>query len=209
MIKDEAYFTLKKEYAKYGSWALWNVSDVTKTIHTPDCSIDPVNLQLKDADYRHKNLTNNGIILGLNWSERGACSTDDWANFHDVTKNSRDFNIVKMILNTPFKGSYMTDIIKNHLETNGSDVAQASKRPENAEKLSKNAKLLQGELDLIRPNYLIVFGKAAEKVLKLMMDRDLLDIKAAKIVELDHYSAALSAEKISAAVEKLQKLPLN
>lgn len=208
-ISDATYATLQAKYGKYGSWALWQRPAAGQKLHAVDCGIDSFAPQLADAAFRQTHLTSVGVALALNWSDREPCSDDDWANFHDITAHSQDYKAAKMLLDTPFEGSYMTDAIKNFPETKATTALKEITKPENADKFAASAAMLQEELDLIQPQYLIIFGRSAEELVKIMVQRGVLNLGDIKCEEIDHYANMLSYEKMAAIAERLRQLPLD
>ncbi|QEA53049.1 hypothetical protein [Loigolactobacillus coryniformis] len=69
--------------------------------------------------------------------------------------------------------------------------------------------MLQEELDLIQPQYLIIFGRSAEELVKIMVQRGVLNLGDIKCEEIDHYANMLSYEKMAAIAERLRQLPLD
>ena len=203
-ITDDAYNALKNQYGKYGSWALWQKTQDGVQLHKVDYSIDPFINDLENSNFRETHLTNAGIILALNWAEREALKGQDWTNFHDTRSVSQDYKLAKMIQGTPFEGSYMTDIIKDHPETNSQKVANGV----DAEELAANAKLFQKEIDLVAPQYLIVCGVQTENAVTKMINDGLIDLHRAKVQKIKHYSAAIGKEELHQINEQLKKIPL-
>ncbi|WP_032775843.1 hypothetical protein [Lacticaseibacillus paracasei] len=207
-ISEATYKTLQTKYAKYGSWALWQQPTTVKGLRKAECGIDSFTPQLASATFRQAHLTNAGIVVALNWAGRGPYGDTAWVNFHDTRSTSQDYKVAQMLVGTPFEGSYMTDAIKNFPETNGATALKTIKQPENAAQLATNAAMLQNEIDLIQPQYLIIFGHAAEDLVNFMQARQLLQLNQTQCVEIDHYAASLSYETMAANAERLRQLPL-
>lgn len=215
MINDDTYQALK-QFQGVSSWALWQPVDVTQSLHTADCGLGDIATKLEDSTYRHAHLTNAGMLLGLNFATRGvADETKPWANFHDTSSRSRDFNTIRMIAGTPFEGSYFTDIIKEFPETDANKVLRVIRQPESAERLAKSLRALQTEIDLVHPKYLLVFGSRANELLDLLTDATTswvptpLDLKGAQVVALPHWSAQKSKADFLAAAQKLREIEVN
>lgn len=194
MISDKAYKVLKDKYACYSSWALWDIADVSKTIHTKELSIEPFLKDLEKPKYRHNTLNSNAILLGSNMG-KDSNSNFDWSNFHNGSTRIRDYNTTRMILNTPFVGSYMTDIIKNDPGTSPG-IIKTVLEPKNHEKLIQNTKMLQEEFDLIQPKFVLVFGTTAEKAFTKIMKDKLLNTHGAKHIHMLHWAAPKKRLKI-------------
>lgn len=208
-ISETTYETLKNKYAKYGSWALWQRATTAKKLKKAECGIDTFIPQLGNNTFRQNNLTSAGILLALNWASRGSYGNLDWVNFHDTRNSSQDYKVAQMLLGTPFEGCYMTDIIKNFPETDGANAAKTVKQPENIDQLETNAAMLQDEINIIKPQYLIMFGQETEALVKLIQKRQLLQLNQIQCVEIEHYaSPTLSYTKMAAITDRLNQLPL-
>lgn len=189
MISSTTYQALKGKYGKFSSWALWNVTDPTQVIHKRDCGLGKLAERLEDADYRQAHLSDRGILLGLNWASRGTADVGNWENFHDTSKASHDYNIVRMIAGTPFEGCYITDIIKNFPESDAAKVLKEIKSSENADRLGQSLASLQDEFDLIQPQYVLLFGQQTQALYRELVAAGKLKVGVAQSVGLRHWSA--------------------
>lgn len=190
---------LKKQYCRYGSWALYDVSQEAwdnKTIKTKDVSFAPFEKQLDDPTTRAEKLNTKVILLGLNWSSRGPVMTS-WGNFHDLSPRSRDYKIAYIVKGTPYEGAYMTDLYKDYPDTASGDVVKYFNSPAGEEALKKSVSRFQEELDIIQPNEIICFGDAAFANLNELVDKHLLNLDPDKIKirKTYHYSAVRLIDK--------------
>jgi len=127
---------LKKEFGKYGSWALWN----------KDGGIE----EIIEKDNFQSLIKPNIIFMGLNASY-DLRKADDWINYHFI-KNKKNSSWKKEhcrklaeVLSEPefscFNGAYMTDVIKDDYNSNSGKVNNKSVN-ENRESLGREMNLL-------------------------------------------------------------------
>ncbi|MFB9769080.1 uracil-DNA glycosylase family protein [Lactiplantibacillus modestisalitolerans] len=210
MISSATYQALKGKYGKFSSWALWNVTDPTQVIHKRDCGLGKLAERLEDADYRQAHLSDRGILLGLNWASRGNADGANWENFHDTSAKSRDYNTVRMIMNTPFEGCYITDIIKDFPESDAQKVLKEIKLAKNATRWEQSLASLQTEFDLIQPQYVLLFGQGAQTLYEEMVATNQLNVGAVQVITLPHWSAqTVSKVEFLAEADKLRQLKVD
>ncbi|MFT8917073.1 MAG: hypothetical protein ABF899_04355 [Oenococcus sp.] len=190
---------LDKHYDQYGGWALYDVSQEAwdnKAIKTKDVSFEPFTDQLEDPTIRAKKLNTKVILLGLNWASRGSVQTR-WGNFHDLSSRSRDYKIAYIVKGTPYEGAYMTDLYKDHSDTDSNKVAKYFNNSEGAEALKKSINGFQEELDILQPTEIICFGGAAFTNLNKLVDKHLLNLdpNKTKIRKTYHYAAVRAIDK--------------
>lgn len=100
---------LRAKYGRYASWAIWNPLD------RKDVSV--IDENLSDLHART-------VMVGLNIS---AALTVPWSNFH-IGRNDR--KLEHAFNRGPFRGSYMTDLIKNEIEVNSGNLMGRIRRNE-------------------------------------------------------------------------------
>ena len=188
MIERDRYEQLKKESGKVSSWAIWRDPEKDKPASgIGDLSVfdDPGILNRLQPEY---------IFVGLNAAAHDDPNSADWAAFHSGdNRRQRDYKLRFALKGTEYWGAYITDAIKNVVETNsGTVVDMINKDPDLLEK-SKAA--LRRELDIIggEPT-LIAIGKDAYRILQSM------DLPVKNILQIPHYSAWGSKENYRAQV---------
>jgi len=174
---NENLLKLKKEFGKYGSWALWN----------EDGSIAP----LIDTNNFEFLLKPDIIFVGLNASRK--MPEKDWINFHSESckstwKREHARKLAEVLQEKEyevFKGAYMTDIVKNHYDAD-SDIV-INKIKQNTNLLSKNISLFEHELKLLSEIsgtdkfHIICIGNKSFEILNQVLKH--------KIYKIWHYSA--------------------
>lgn len=93
-----------REFRREASWAVWPINDdglLTGEVTFP-------------AEGAKRLLHGRAMIVSLNpGSDRageGEDTTPDWANFHSPDRIHNDHFLAEAFLDTPFWGSYMTDL---------------------------------------------------------------------------------------------------
>jgi hypothetical protein len=130
-------------------------------------------------------LHGNSILFGLNISrpiER------QFGNFHDPRPMATDFKIRHALRNTPYWGSYMTDIIKDFEEKASNKMMQFLKTNPDFEK--ENIRRFCDEINVLGFSnpVLISFGKDAEMIAKRNLGKEF------EIVGIPHYAKFVSKE---------------
>lgn len=132
---------LKKEFGKYGSWALWDNFGRFFPLLNKDNFGDLIKPNI--------------VFLGLNASRE---LRNDWVNFHqegmvDRIKTWSQDHVkwfVDVIMEDEFsffQGAYMTDIIKDHFDSESSIIGNKTKSDKSI--ISKNLELFRKELNLL------------------------------------------------------------
>ena len=110
MISQKVYDELNKRYSDVASWAVWSPVGEKHKSNTGDMTVfdNKDLLSVLKADV---------VFVGLNASvheEREDGYTGSWRMFHsDDNKRQRDFKLRFALKDTPYWGSYMTDIVNN------------------------------------------------------------------------------------------------
>lgn len=136
---------------------------------------------------------NNFMFLGLNQAVRKDNNLNGWKNFHDKNGRHSQFMLrLRLTLNDlPFRGCYITDILKNVLESNSQKVMQSKAATEGTPEFNNCANILASELEIVQPKQLIVFGKNAAIILKMMDNSNILEKYHPLIeqaIQITHYS---------------------
>lgn len=201
MITKEIYDALEKRFGQTSSWGLYtkhskgqdeNGKDIRPTADTGDMSV----FDIPDLP---NHLTRMAVFVGLNLSvhnNRKDGYTGPWWNFHsDDDSKQKDFKLRYALKDTPYAGSYMTDVIKNHPNKSSSEVvAYIRKHPE---VLTENINILREELSILGGNpVLIALGRDVERYLNEHLGNEYT------IIYVTHYSDAISKENFSAELKE-------
>ena len=156
---------IRAKYGKVASWAIWD----------PDDYDDPTIIE------KHvEELTTRYVFVGLNVSNE--ISQSDWKNFHCRHRGGSDYKLMEKYNDSPYRGAYMTDILKDWVEVDSSEIERSVK--ENPERLQENIELFLQELADIgaEDSEVFVFGNAAWNIFV-----NSPDLRRLKIKKLVHY----------------------
>lgn len=181
-VSQEAYDTLMKKYGHVSSWAIWALPGATPKSNTSDLSMfdTPDIVSRLNADY---------VFVGLNGSStHGDQGTHVWTNFHSNNNlRQHDYKLRYALMNTPYWGSYITDIIKYFPEVDSEKVDEYLK--DHPEVLRENVERFVEEISLLSDNpTLIALGVKAYKILSENLGHKY------KIVPVMHYSNRIGKE---------------
>jgi hypothetical protein len=125
----------RERFGHFASWAVW-----AEEGESPKSNIDDLSVLNPDKNSKLLEvLHGNSILLGLNISRR---IERPFGNFHDPRPQATDFKIRYGLKDTPYWGSYMTDVIKDFEEKASGKMMSFLKKDkeferENIEKLRK------------------------------------------------------------------------
>lgn len=150
----------------------------------------------------------NCLFLALNISrrEKNIFEGKEWYNFHEIAPKgsalTHVFNLAMMTNHDVFRGCYVTDILKNTIETEASKVVKAFNKPRDAEHeeaYRKSADLFVQECAIVQPKQLVVMGGDVASVVTQMKNDGLFN-QAPDVVKLvenltkvDHYASRSNA----------------
>ena len=184
MISKNNYLQLKEKFGHLASWAIWKMPSGTPKSNTSDLSVfnDEEVLNILNTNY---------VFVGLNAAANHGNYNEeehDWHCFHSAYCRQNDYKLRYALAGTKFWGSYITDIIKKHEETDSSKVvAYVNKNPD---VLKENIKLFEEELELLGENMvLIALGTATYNFLNKCLGHKY------KICKITHYSHQIGKEK--------------
>jgi len=217
VTKDD--FPTNKEIEKHFSDKDGNIkhfvpSDVQKDLFSKELFAFPENY-FDDSDFH-----NDYMFAGINAAFRkGHNDYKGWGNFRDIKNPTNTYKLYIQTNNALFKGCYITDIVKNVIDSRADNVTKQffgkNKLSESDNDiLSKSMEIFIKECLVIRPNKkLIVFGGAAENALKKMSNSDsfkeilkrntdndedyqfVMDLIGKNHVEITHYSLRMKLDK--------------
>lgn len=183
-ISENNYLELKKKFGHLASWAIWKMPDGKPKSNTSDLTI------FNDEQILSK-LNTNYVFVGLNAAANHGDYNEekhDWHCFHSAYAFQNDYKLRYALADTRFWGSYITDIIKEHKETDSSKVVSYIKK--NPEILAKNVELFEEELGLLGGNpVLIALGTATYSFLNECFGEKY------KIYKITHYAHQIGKEK--------------
>ena len=184
MICESNYLELKKRFGHLASWAIWKMPDNKPKSNTSDLTI------FNDEEILSK-LNTNYVFIGLNAAANHGDYNEeehDWHCFHSAYFRQNDYKLRYALAGTKFWGSYITDIIKKHEETDSQKVVTYINK--NPDILMENIKLFEEEMKLLGENLvLIAMGKATYDFLNKCLG------KKYRIYQILHYSGRIGQEK--------------
>ncbi len=179
MLTQSEWKTLSEKYSHYGSWAVWNPT------RWKDTSVVSENL---------RDLKTSVIVVGLNCSGHWAggetyYDTDEllqqhkgWRNFHG---GKQDYKLAYALNWSPYRGAYLTDIIKGEFNVDSGNVKKKIARGEI--KIETHLIAFRDEMDdwKVRPNALfILLGDVVRELFE-----DYLGRFYKNRVQIRHYAA--------------------
>ena len=190
MIDIERYNILRDKYGACSSWTIWKEAGPTPKSYTGDMSI------FNDANICDK-LNDKYVFIGLNGSStHGKQEIVPWKNFHSDYKGQNDFKLRYALKNTPFWGSYITDIIKKYHDVDSNNVMSYLKKNPNV--IDKNINIFEEELSILSDEkpVLIAMGNNAHDIVSNHLG------KKYRVFKITHYSHFISKENYRKSVEK-------
>jgi len=155
---DKRHFELiAQKHGHYASWAVWADEGKKPKENIGDLSIFDIETNTELL----KQLQPNIIFVGLNISRR---IEKPLANFHDPRPYAMDYKIRYALINTPYYGAYMTDIIKDFEQKISGNVMTYIKGNKTFE--SDNIEIFLEEIRDLHVNepQIIAFGNDAYEI---------------------------------------------
>ena len=187
MIQPNTYNYLKGKYGNVASWAIWTpANQISKKSNTELLDVFDVPDLLDKLNAKY-------VFVALNAANHKHQNNPDWSAFHSEYRYQNDYKIRTATQGTRFEGSYITDIIKYHIETDSTKVKKAIKSDPSL--LSKNLVYMQDELDALQDSnndekpILIAFGN---EVYRLLMKH--FHKKGYMVVKVKHYAGYFADE---------------
>jgi len=172
---------IKTKFGEVASWAVWKSPDNNKLAS---------NMEVDDLFDLNKNpqildqLQNNIVMVGLNFSVP-IDNSPIFHNFHSYIgakynqTTIRNASKIRYAFNeTPYWGAYMTDIVKNHVESKSGNV--------NISNINERIQIFREELTTLQANkpLIIAFGSKVHSILK----KNLKSEEYSRLVGVTHYS---------------------
>jgi hypothetical protein len=198
MLKKENYLQLKAKYGHLASWAVWTIPD--EAVDKKSSKVDDMS-SFANEDHLLTLIHNRFVFFALNGSiaHHNGQDFNNWKNFHSSYKFQKDYKLRAALYQTPFWGSYITDVIKNHPTVGRNELLRDIRK--SPEILEQNKKMVLDELRLLEGNpTLIAIGGDAFQLLKNMFpDRE-------NIMQIPHYAIYCSCDDYVALVYQSLKI---
>jgi len=180
MIERRTIEAIRDRYGDVASWAVWAPEGAKPKSNISDLSVlDPKhNPQLTHI------LRTNVVLLGLNISR--TMSERPFGNFHDPRPQATDWKLRRVLLDSPWWGGYMTDVIKGFKEPLSQKVMKYLENNQDFER--QQIQSLREELAFIgcKAPVLVALGQAAREILLRNFQDEF------RIVGVPHYAARMS-----------------
>jgi hypothetical protein len=185
MMTKKAYAAMKEKYGKFGSWAVWERAGGTPSSNTGlmNWVNDPELLRILDTGF---------VFVGLNVSNprgnRKGGFQGVWKNFHSDYRYQKDYKLRFALQDTRYWGSYLTDVIKQHVEGDSGEVMKYLKKHPGV--VAKNISVLEEELSCLgkHPVLAAMGGNACDILRKNLGGKY-------PVVQIPHYAAWMGQEK--------------
>lgn len=143
-----------KDYSAFASWAVWEISSEGQPFDKDS------DLNVNFEEHKDELQLGNTVFLGMNpagefdlekakKAKRRVSDKNAWNNFHNKGKNN-DHLLAEAIINTPEKGSYMTDLFPIVGSSSSKEVKQFIKRKENRDIIKRLIIEFDEEMSLLK-----------------------------------------------------------
>ncbi len=165
MFSKGEFQNIKDRYGECASWAIWNKEDESDT---------------KIIEEQLENLHSEYVGIGLNISQKVSL----WGNFRG---GKHDRKLKYAFNHTKIRGSYLTDLIKNVVGKNSSEILRKVKNREiNIDVHVDSFKEEMKDLKIDDSSKFLVFGSAARELFESHYEKHFPENKA---YFLKHYSS--------------------
>lgn len=173
VFSNAQYESLARKYGDVASWAIWDQKD-RKNPQVIEINIETLHSSI--------------IMVGLNIS---APTPVRWSNFH-IGRN--DGKLSKAFDKNPFRGSYMTDLIKKEVCASSADLMQRIRRTDiNLQKHISEFRIEMNDLGATDRTLFVLFGNDVANLFKENLGR-----LFPKNVLCRHYAYRISGDKWAA-----------
>jgi hypothetical protein len=193
MFNKDNYKVLKEKYGHLTSWDIWEM---------PNLAIERMSARVDDmTSFEDENaflslIHNKYVFFALNGSiaHLNGQSFNNLKNFHSSYKFQKDYKLRAALYQTPYWGSYISDVIKNYPTIGRNELMRDLKR--DPALLEENKKFIMEELQLIGGNpTFIAIGGDSYQLLNGMFPE--ITIK-----QIPHYAIYFSCEDYVKMVHK-------
>ena len=189
-ISREKFEEIRNTIGGHTSWAIWAPqSDERKAKSgVSDLSIFNDENKLKEILPR---LNPNIVLAGLNGStgDGGEMGLVPFANFHSNYSRATDYKIRLTVTATPLEGAFMTDVVKNHFETDSNKLkAELEARPN-----YKEEKVEEFFSEIIKVSIkpkIFAFGDYGYKIINEYNNNRF------EVYKLTHYAATIKVDEM-------------
>ena len=183
MIGKENYDKLMNKFGNVASWALWAKPTFSAKSNTEDLSVFETDNLLEILNPKY-------VFVGLNASSTHGDSlfkNKPWYNFHSSYSRQNDYKLRYALMDTPYWGGYITDIIKEYPEVDSNKVSKFING--NNQILYKNLELFKEEISLLggKP-VLIALGSKVFDILNKYFGNEY------NVLKIKHYSFTIGKE---------------
>ena len=163
MIAKTNYLKLKDHFENVASWAVWELPSGT----SPKSNMRVISMF--DSDDILELLNPHYVFIGLNGSgvhDDYMDMSNPWHNFHSSNPHGHDYKLRYALLNTPYWGAYITDVIKELPEVDSNKVSTYLRK--HPDVVAENIKILKKEIEMLgtHPVLVCLGGKSYEIVQK-------------------------------------------
>lgn len=185
MIKKANYDHLRMNYGRVSSWAVWT----PPYIGAPKSNTDDLSV-FKSKDLL-KILNPHYVFVGLNAASghinKPGFYENDWSNFHSGYRYQHDYKIRYALMDTPYWGGYMTDVIKRYPEKDSTKVKSYLKS--HPEVVYENIVEFKQELTYLDKHPVIIaFGGEAFNILNSYLGSQYT------VIGVKHYSYTIGSD---------------
>ena len=187
-------------YSKLSSWAIWEFNNINGLLEKEGDLKEDIDFN----EYIDILQPSNFVILAMNpggtYNEDNAKKATrkvvnnkrPWSNFHNIGR-SRDYLLGRAMMETKFKGSYMTDLFPVE-GSSSEDVKNFIENKDNSNLVNRLIEEFDKEMTCLLPNQnevrLICLGSTVTKWAKIFLVGNEKLNKTYSIYEFPHYSSA-------------------
>lgn len=185
MISREFFDAIANKYGGVASWAVWAKSGETPKSNIANMDVFDLNKNQSLLEILHTDV----VMVALNFS-RTVTFDKPFMNFHDPNSYGQDYKIRFAFEETPFYGSYMTDIIKDFPELSSKEVFIHLRNNPNL--VETQISRFREEMNFIKSGCptILAFGKQAYDILFQGLNHK----EYKSLIQLTHYSHYMNKE---------------
>jgi len=188
VISRTQFETIRKELGGHTSWAVWAPVGTTPKSNVGDLSIFNDEQKLTTT---LKKLNPDIVLAGLNGSTGDLTATTGvipFANFHSSYSRATDYKIRFATIGTALEGAFMTDVIKDHIETDSNVVGRDLRNDPTYERL-KVEEFFEEITILSHSPIIFAFGGMGYELIQKYNNNRF------KVYKLYHYAFTMGKEK--------------
>lgn len=186
---------IKTNLGRHTSWAVWAPVGEKPKSNVGDLSMFNDEEKIEEIILK---LNPNIVLAGLNGATVGEANIDGaepFSNFHSGWSRATDYKIRFATVGTALEGAFMTDVIKDHYETDsGLVLKELKKNPEYERK--KVDEFFSEITQVSRDPMIFAFGGLAYELIQRYNTHNF------SVYKLYHYAFTMSKEKFRIETEK-------